>query len=257
VERRRQRVAALILGLLVPAMNAASAEPVAIMSGQLTSAATSHAAEFRLTGTDGFELAGSWPGFFIPCDCRIGGTLDASSRFAYEQVPFVLGDPFAFGRGVVGGQPVAGFLSGALVFSTPQATIPTLQLPTDQDTRFTLMLPFTFSGRVQGYEDLQGGPPVPPPLFDVALFGIGMARIEFIGLTLEDGRTPLTYLSTTYEFAPVPEPGTLALLGTAVGGAFAARLRRRRRPERSRKTPLDAVSRYLPITSCAAWARKM
>jgi hypothetical protein len=118
-------------------------------------------------------------------------------------VPFVFGDPFATGTAVVNGQTVNAFLAGHLDFTTPSLTIPAVSPPTDADAVFTLFLPFTFRGRVTGYDRLQQGPIEPSQLFDVALLGSGTARVDLLG-TSAGGVTRVQYFRTTYDFAPVP-----------------------------------------------------
>jgi hypothetical protein len=88
----------------------------------------------------------------------------------------VFGDPFTTGQGEVGGRAVNAFLAGHLTVTTPSLTIPDPSFP--QDTLSTLVLPFTFSGHIAGYDGLRDGPHEPPTrLFDAALFGSGSAGL--------------------------------------------------------------------------------
>ena len=145
--------------------------------------------------------------------------------------------------------PVAyvSFSSGAL--TTPTATLTELGA--------TLVeLPFTFTAVMNGYlESPVTRPSDAPPTFTLRLTGSGRASASFIGLTDEtspNGRSFSLGSFMRYDFVqpqPVPEPGTLFLVGGAIGALAARRslaLRRRDGKNGRRKTGARAVS----IGSC-------
>ena len=90
-------------------------------------------------------------------------------------------------------------------------------------------VPFSFTAVMNGYlESPVTRPSNAPPIFTVELTGSGRASASFIGLIDENSPTGRSFSLGSfmqYEFVqpqPVPEPGTLFLVGGAIA-ALAAR----------------------------------
>jgi hypothetical protein len=159
-------------------------------------------------------------GSCIPCDSpvvNLGATLFSQS----------FDGPFT---GTVGGvhYPSAWvqWISGT--FTTPTATLTELG-------ESVVNLPFSFSGVMRGFlENPLTRPFDAQPLFTVALAGSGRASARFFGLTEENGGRSFSPSppAIRYEFAqPVPEPGTLFLVGGAIAALAARRSLASRRRE--------------------------
>jgi hypothetical protein len=117
-------------------------------------------------------------------------------------------------------------------------TTPSVTLTGGVEGRQTFTVPFTFNGVVTGFASQEEGPTGEQPLFTTTLLGSGTARAAFFGFRVDEA-SPIVYqpirLEGTdhhleYVFSastPIPEPGTMALLGTGALGLLAARRRRR------------------------------
>jgi len=174
--------------------------------------------------SNGGPIGGFLPniGSCTPCTSAVvdlGATLDSSG--------FMLGS----GTGVVQGTTYphvwVGFSSGTL--TTPTVTLTELG-------ESLVDVPFSFTAVMNGYlgdpftSDLQ-------QIFAVDLVGSGRASARFIGLVDESGANGRSFSLGSlmqYEFVQpqtTPEPGTLFLVGGAMGGLAARRAlasRRRR-----------------------------
>jgi hypothetical protein len=98
-------------------------------------------------------------------------------------------------------------------------------------------VPFTFTGVMNGFLE---HPLIRPsdalPIFTVDLGGSGMASASFFGFVDDNGRRAYSVFPhfITYEFTtsePVPEPGTLLLVGSALSALILVRAGSRRGPK--------------------------
>ena len=211
------------LGLCVAAFlavpPASSAEPIQITSGNLDTTITG--GPLTLAG-EGFTFQGRVLHGVSPADacrpCLPGGLLSLDASWVGGDVR---GD--AVFNGIA--YPDVGTersLSAQVITFTGTAGV----VPAIEGSTASLTAPFTFSGWFSLNEVglLPGGNP-PPPNVRADLFGAGMATVF---LTRSD--TVWVATRATYQFEetdPIPEPGTMLLVGTALSG-LALRQRRRR-----------------------------
>jgi hypothetical protein len=99
-------------------------------------------------------------------------------------------------------------------------------------------VPFTFNGFVTAFATSNPGPE-DVPVFTATLFGGGAAAAAILGQPPQDGFPavygPVALPGADYELqyvfspvaAPIPEPGTMVLMGSGVVGVLATRWRRR------------------------------
>jgi PEP-CTERM motif len=231
-------VLALLAAILSP--TSASAEPITVTSGEFVTP-EDEPGGFSFFGADGFKLVGglSFGGRVLSAphqECRLGcapGDFVTLSTVAGAEA-----NPPSF-RFPLGGLieaningteflsvagPPRGRLDGTLRFHAPAVVLPALEA-------FTTA-PFVFDGHVTAYawDDLDAR----VPLFEVALVGHGTAEVAFFDFV--DGLYREPYVTYTFAAtpAPVPEPATIMLLATGLGGGAMRPWRHRRRESDAR-----------------------
>jgi hypothetical protein len=215
------RAGVVVVGLVIGLGARAAADPVLVVGGNFTVNPLFTFANFSVTLANGSTVSGSWPVDSattfgaLACGSCAPGTLVSPVASFVEGIPFVFQDPFATVNGRVA--------SGELHFSGASFVLPPPEVPPFETRLLSFLQPFAFSGTVTGYEKVVEGPRDPVPLFTIDFAGTGSARMNFLAHGTDAGPV-YEYFSTSYDFAPVPEP--LSVL-TVTGGLLAVWRRRR------------------------------
>jgi hypothetical protein len=204
---------------MIPA--AVSADPVPVTSGFFSVTGLAASAVYDLQGAD-FRAAGSLePGVVGPdltCfPCVAGDVISLDTSFLGSR---------GTGRAEVDGTafPSIGLAVTNFLFEAPDIFAP------GTTGSFAVTRPFTFSGRLFGFALAD---PDQTPIFERLLIGQGLVTASFLENPNPGGPPLFSFRSVRYDFAeaaPVPEPATLLLVASGLGGAIQLRRRARRSP---------------------------
>jgi hypothetical protein len=214
-------IATVSLSLAMPSWGIADPIPVQITAGSLDLPGLG--GSLQITGEHGFSFAGGVT--------AIGGVFGPRNSCS----PCLPGQPVSLlaawsGNDLTGtatfqgqtytqvGSLASGHAVGQVTFSGPSPLAPPLE-----GFAASVTAPFEFNGAF--FFPAMGG----APDTSAALFGSGTATVELFRTSLD---IPWSYRGANYTFEavdPIPEPGTLLLVGSALAG-LAARRRRLARP---------------------------
>ena len=210
----RSMTRALLLAFVLLPLRA-SADPVQITSGFLTSSGAFGSAEFELVG-EGFNVTGTAePGVVFPAltcfPCAAGDPIDLRSQF--------LGT-IGSASGTVDGTSYPSFtVADSMVFNAP-----TIDAPTTGGA-FTVARPFTFDSTFVGILNINT--PDEENAFTKTLMGEGTVTASFLSIPNPDGSPLFNFESVRYEFTaatpgpdPIPEPTTMLLFGSGLAAAL-------------------------------------
>jgi hypothetical protein len=222
------RKAALLVWLVgMCASTAVNADPIRVQTGSM-GFDTGDPPGFVFEG-EGFRLSGVFQPVSrspaLEClPCFPGATINLTSVFGGESVGFNLGQGTVATIGGTtfvqpGSRPID--LFGTFEFDATSVTVP----PITEDFRVVLTAPFTFNGRMAGFRETK--------LFETDLEGQGSV---LFALTSRGGfampGVSYSFQGLTYRFEPsdpIPEPATMLLCGTALGGLWLRERGKRRR----------------------------
>jgi hypothetical protein len=239
----RRWTMAFLLTVCPPLIATASGDPVRVQAGGVSADFGDPASPWRFAGT-GFEFeffvqsaAFSYLGPFADCGansggCAVGSQVDLTADFRdFRAVGDSTTSTFMHaGPAVIDGvtYPIL-YYGGDMTFETGTATAAPGLVNEN----------FSFGGRIAAFTNpsLTG-----PPVFDWNLTGEGVAEI-FLGRTLLPSDAPpnqVSLMAIRYGFEssdPIPEPSTLLLVGSALGGALLRSRRRRGLRNAARSAP--------------------
>ncbi len=224
------RIVVALLLLLLASVDTASATPIEIVSGYLDVTHSPASGILVLIGepASGFSFTGGWDflsgtlGVFSdpPRSDTIEANRVLASEFSGSSTIFGVSFPSnAFGG--TGNEPW-----GSLTFVNIQSTfpVPRIEIP---DVPIIITTPFAFTGSFVHKDSATD------PGHIESLVGSGVSTVTLMPgcqACSADGKDFWTFVEVRYDFIePVPEPGTLLLLGSGLGGMLGATWRRRRR----------------------------
>jgi hypothetical protein len=213
---RRVAPACLLALTMMPA--ALSADPVPVTSGFFSVTGLGASAIYDFQGLDFQAAASLEPGVVGPdltCfPCVAGAVISLDTSFLGSR---------GTGSAVVDGMtfPSIGLAATNFLFEAPDIVAP------GTTGSFAVMRPFTFSGRLFGFALTD---PDLTPIFEPLLIGQGQVTASFLENPNPGGPPLFSFRSIRFDFAepaPVPEPATLLLVASGLGGALLRRRARR------------------------------